>query len=88
MRCNIGWTAAFLRYNLSMWKLFDKLLIVFVRFFKGLQFAALEYDTKLQRTGSGRQRIFFWVKVFVGAVIIFILVVFALRLIYSSIVLF
>jgi len=67
-----------------MWKIFDKLLLFFVRFFKGLQFAVFEYDTQLQRTGSTKQRVIFWTKVLIGLIIIFILVIVALRLIYSS----
>lgn len=67
-----------------MWKLFDKLQLFVIHFFKGLKFAAFEYDTQLQRTVTSQQRVVIWMKIIIAGIFIIALFIFALRLIFSN----
>lgn len=43
-----------------MWKIFDKITLFAMRFYKAVKFAVWDYDTKLQQTKTLRQRIIIW----------------------------
>lgn len=67
-----------------MWKLFDKLHIFVFHFFKGLKFAAVDYDAQLQRTVTTQQRVVIWMRIIFTGIMIIALFILVLRLIFAN----
>ncbi len=52
-----------------MWKVIDKLGVLFLNFFTALKYAAYDYDAKLQITKTPKQRMMIWVEVGVVTIV-------------------
>lgn len=65
-----------------MWKVLDKLGVLFVNFFQALKFAAFDYDAKLQITKTPKQRAMIWL----GVAVVSIVGIFTVLMIFGSII--
>lgn len=65
-----------------MWKILDKLGVLFVNFFQALKFAAFDYDAKLKITKTPKQRAMIWF----GVAFVTIVGIFTILMLIGSVV--